>query len=188
MAVESPPAPWARIVGRFTHVAAPPSGVGVKVTIRPVPSGVSAVVGGSSLRAVSAVTCASDSDGYLVGPTGQRFVDVLAPGPGVSPAGPWAYMVGIVANGRLVEHEVVLSQGTVLDLALLGVDSGVPTPPDPGGGSTPPSPSRPALIDNKNGTLTAVNIPEGPDGVLNVPASLIISEADGILTTRENDG
>ena len=115
-------APWCRVTGRVIGPDAAPHGVGGQVIFDPDPERVFAEVVEGEAPAIVAtrVVCVLDEDGYITSSAG-RFVDLVAPGPGVLPGGEWTYRMTVLTGSgqwasRMFEH-VTLTQGAVVDLA-----------------------------------------------------------------------
>lgn len=114
--IGAPGAPWCRLVGRVVTPAG--VGAGATVTLTPDPCRPTATLADGRVLVASRVVATTDDDGYLAGPEG-RWVDVIAPGPGVTPEGEWTYLLTVSVPGRAGsrwERHVVLSQGQVVDL------------------------------------------------------------------------
>ena len=115
-------APWCRVTGRVIGPDAAPHGVGGQVVFDPDPERVFAEVVEGEAPAIVAtrVVCVLDEEGYITSSAG-RFVDLVAPGPGVLPGGEWTYRMTVLSGSgqwasRMFEH-VTLTQGAVVDLA-----------------------------------------------------------------------
>ena len=114
-----PSAPYGRLTGRWTDpTGAPARGV---VRIAPDPDYVAVTLHDGRAMVVRTATVKLDDTGALA-------ADVVAPGDGVVPAGPWTYTVSVSLSGgwtRTVKAQAV--QGQSIDLvAVMG------TPGNPG--------------------------------------------------------
>ena len=115
LGTEPPQAPYARVVGQIlTPDDMRPAGdVTVVFTYGPY------VVSYGTAYIERRVEVGVDPSGALYDPaTGKSYVDLIAPGAGVTPAGQWLWHIDVVASGDyLLQGDLALRQGTVVDVA-----------------------------------------------------------------------
>lgn len=138
----APTGPWARVYGQIIAPDAKVRAPGdCSVVFDPDPMDVRVVLEDGRAVVGSRTVCTVDADGWLVSPTGEKYVDLIAPGAGVSPDGEWTYEVTTRIPGdpvRKVHVSVVRGSVTAIgDLLPVSAYSGVVPPPSTGGGSDP---------------------------------------------------
>ena len=115
LGTEPPQAPYARVVGQIlTPDDMRPAGdVTVVFTYSPY------VVSYGTAYIERRVEVGVDPSGALYDPArGKSYVDLIAPGAGVTPAGQWLWHIDVVASGDyLLQGDLALRQGTVVDIA-----------------------------------------------------------------------
>lgn len=131
---EAPTGPWARVWGRVIVPDANPRGPGGgSVAFDPDPDVVSVDLGEGRALVASRTLCEVDAEGYLVGPSRERFVDLVVPGPGVFPEGQWTYRMTVrLPHETTRVVRVSLVRGSVValaDLVPVAEDHGTVPPP-----------------------------------------------------------
>ena len=116
--VSTPAAPFARVVGRVVR----PDGTAAagRLTLTPDAQHPNATLPGGEVVVVPSTVVDLDGEGRVastVDGVPAPWVDVIAPGGSVEPAGSWTYTVTLSVPGSTWwSRHVTLTQGTVVDL------------------------------------------------------------------------
>ncbi len=146
--IETPAAPYARVIGRFANPGL--QGRRGRITFTPTVEGVAQTDNGAVFFGGSETAYINDS-GAIGDSKGNPYIDLVGLGPGVTPSSKWAYHVLVETLSEVLEFDVFLKQGGVYDLNNLQNSGGenVSIPPD--------ILSKLAALDNVATQLPALN-------------------------------